>query len=188
MKIFVDNNIFDASVLVEKDIAQHHKLLREDIKAIEEIRALNIAKRIKFYISPNILIEDLARNLAKIQKINNKWNGFIHKCKILESGNKFIIASYDKEHRKFSDPNERYKSNQHFLELKKTLKDKNGKDSANIIEAESATLDYFMTVDYRLINKVRNEGREIVKIKVMRPVELLEKIHIKSNQKSQASK
>ena len=165
INVFMDNCVFGHSILNSDELSNEHEWLKNEIYAIRDIIELKKACTINIEYDLNVMIE--MHQSGKDRDIKKLWGDVKPSPTFVNFQGVMINPEELKE------TTEWLEKRLHYLE--EILED-NSIDITHLVQAEAYGSKYFVTTDRKLIKKICVKDKNILKVKVLSPSELLREI------------
>jgi len=156
IEVFVDNCVFYHSLINPDRLSETHKWLKREILPIKKIIDLRNNGIVKIEYDLNVMIEmHRGGKDNKIKKIRGKIKPsptFVNFQAVMTNYDE--IRDEDLERR---------------LDFLKNVFKDDSLDITHLVQAEAYGVKYFVTTDKKLISKSNNQGKDILKVKVLSP-------------------
>lgn len=170
IEVFIDNCVFYHSLLNADRLSENHKWLKREILAIRRIIDLQNNGMVKTEYDLNVMIE--MHRGGKDRKVKKVWGKIRPSPTFVDFQG--VMTNYEEI---------RDEDLERRLEfLKNTFKD-DSMDITHLVQAEAYGVKYFVTTDKKLISKSSNQGKDILKVKVLSPSCFLKESSVKRKMK-----
>lgn len=183
-KVFIDTNVLKWGLLSEKKILQKQPSTREflfrEISAIRKIIAFARDKKIVLYENMENMIEKMwTTNFRQSRDIGNLLNGVIieyieppyYHARVLGG-----LGLSKQQLTNLRDSSFKNCKTSRFVEIKSALGNNKDADAYHIYSAEKAGVNYFLTLDKKLVNSVRSQKKVKFLVEILYPSELVKTI------------
>ena len=183
-KAFIDTNVFKWAILSKDKIRRRteneQELLKKEITAIHAlVQFAKIGKINLFRNMENDLEKMWSTNFIDNRKIGELLNGInfayidppYYHARVVAGGDLSKEALIKLREHSFD-----VCQIERFVNIKKALGGNKNADAYHIYNAEVANIEYFITVDKKLLNSSRNQNQISFLIKILYPSECVEKL------------
>jgi hypothetical protein len=183
-KVFIDTNMLKWGLLSDSKILQKQPketvLLLKEVPAIRTIIELARKKKITLYENMENTIEKMCTtNFRQNREIGNLLNGVKIEYVVPPYYHARILGGLGLNKQQLSNIRDFSFKNckiRRFVEIKSTLGNNKDADAYHIYSAEKAEMDYFLTMDKRLVNSARNQRVIKFIVEILYPSELVQKL------------
>lgn len=190
-KIFIDTNILKWGLLSESEIMQkqlsEREFLLKEVTAIRSIIELARENKVVLYENMENAIERMwTTNFRQSRGIGNLLNGV--KIDYIEPPyyHARVLGGLGLSKQQLSRLRDSCFKNckiARFVKIRAVLGNNKDADAYHIYSAEKARIDYFMTMDKKLVNSVRSQNRVKFVVEILYPSELVQKLNILEEEK-----
>lgn len=184
LKVFIDTNVLKWGLLNESEIMQKQASERDflfrEARAIRTIIELARAQNIILFQNMEITIETMwTTNSRKSKAIGNLLNGV--KIEYLEPPyfHARILGGLGLSKQQLSNLRDSSFENcksERFVEIKSALGGNKDADAYHIYSAEKGEIDYFLTMDKKLVNSARSQKKVRFATEILYPSELAKRM------------